>query len=69
MQTWFIIGGVVTGLMGIASLFIPAIMHFEDGRTATLPIMAEKPVISELELVGERLVKAAKSNPAEVDYT
>jgi DHA3 family macrolide efflux protein-like MFS transporter len=69
VQTWFIIGGVVTGLMGIASFFIPAIMHFEDGRTATLTIMAEKPVISELELVGERLVKAAKSNPAEVDYT
>ncbi len=32
VQTWFIIGGVVTGLMGIMSLFIPAIMHFEDGR-------------------------------------
>ena len=34
VQTWFIIGGIVTGLMGVASLFIPAIMHFEDGRAA-----------------------------------
>ncbi len=31
-QSWFVIGGVVTVLMGIVGLFIPAIMHFEDGR-------------------------------------
>lgn len=32
VQTWFIIGGVVTGAMAIAGLFIPAVMDFEKGR-------------------------------------
>jgi DHA3 family macrolide efflux protein-like MFS transporter len=68
VQTWFIIGGIVTGLMGISSLFIPAIMHFEDGRSAE-PAVAEKSVISDLEQVGEQMVKAAQPNPVEVDYT
>jgi DHA3 family macrolide efflux protein-like MFS transporter len=35
VQTWFIIGGVVTIAMGIGGLFIPAVMHFEDGRNGT----------------------------------
>jgi MFS transporter, DHA3 family, macrolide efflux protein len=69
VQTWFIMGGIVTGLMGIASFFIPAIMHFEDGRTTTHPAMSEKPLISEFEPVGERMVNTTKSNPAGVDYT
>jgi DHA3 family macrolide efflux protein-like MFS transporter len=67
VQTWFIIGGIVTGLMGIASLFIPAIMHFEDGRSSDKPAVAEKSVVSELGLVGEQIVIAAQSNPIEVD--
>ena len=69
VQTWFIIGGIVTLVMGITSLFIPAIMHFEDGRSTEKIIVSDKPIVSELELVGERIVKAAKSNPVEVDYT
>lgn len=32
VQSWFLIGGVVCGLMGIAALFIPAVMNFEEGR-------------------------------------
>jgi DHA3 family macrolide efflux protein-like MFS transporter len=56
VQTWFIIGGVVTGLMGIGSLFVPAIMHFEDGRSADKPVFAEKSVASEIELVGEQVI-------------
>ncbi len=32
VQTWFIIGGIVTGLMGVTSIFIPAIMNFEKGH-------------------------------------
>jgi len=32
VQSWFLMGGIVSGLMGIIGLFIPAIVHFEDGR-------------------------------------
>ena len=32
VQAWFLMGGIVSGLMGIIGLFIPAIVHFEDGR-------------------------------------
>jgi MFS family permease len=38
VQTWFIIGGVVCGLMGLAGYFIPAVMTFEDGRKQYLPV-------------------------------
>ena len=69
VQTWFIIGGIVTLVMGVTSLFIPAIMHFEDGRSSEAISVADKPIVSELELVGEQIVKAAKPFPAEVDYT
>lgn len=37
VQSWFVIGGVVCGLMGIAALFIPAVMTFEDGRKQDMP--------------------------------
>ena len=30
-QSWFLVGGVVTLLMGIAAFFIPAVMNFEAG--------------------------------------
>jgi len=69
VQTWFIIGGIVTLVMGVTSLFIPAIMHFEDGRSSEKIFVVDKPIVSELELVGEQIVIAAKSNPVEVDYT
>ena len=69
VQTWFIIGGIVTGLMGITSLFIPAIMHFEDGRSADKNVGADKSAVVELGMVGEQIVSAAKIKPVEVDYT
>lgn len=69
VQTWFIIGGIVTIFMAVGSLFVPAIIHFEDGRSADKAITADNPVISGIEHAGERLVKGARSNPAEVDYT
>ncbi len=58
VQTWFIIGGVTTLLMGISGYFIPAIMHFEEGRKAghTAPAEATNPVES-------------LPAPVEVDYT
>jgi DHA3 family macrolide efflux protein-like MFS transporter len=47
-QSWFLIGGVITLLMGIVSAFIPAITHLEDGRTAAQPVEAEKAALSPL---------------------
>ncbi len=35
VQSWFLMGGVVSGLMGIIGLMTPAIIHFEDGREYT----------------------------------
>jgi len=32
VQSWFLMGGVVSALMGIIGLLTPAIIHFEDGR-------------------------------------
>jgi len=69
VQTWFIIGGVVTAVMGISSFFIPAIMHFEDGRTTDKPAIDINSVKSELETVGKRVKEATKPNPIKVDYT
>jgi MFS transporter, DHA3 family, macrolide efflux protein len=69
VQTWFIIGGVVTGLMGISGFFIPVIMHFEDGRSIPYPTVTEQPVLSTVESVGERTSESSKSTAIEVDYT
>ena len=66
VQTWFLIGGIVTVLMGIISPFIPAIMHFEDGRTVTPPAMADQSALPGLEL---QVGKASTSNPVEVECT
>jgi DHA3 family macrolide efflux protein-like MFS transporter len=69
VQTWFIIGGVVTALMGISGFFIPAIMHFEDGRGADTTAVDIKLVKSELETASKRVAEATKPNPIKVDYT
>jgi DHA3 family macrolide efflux protein-like MFS transporter len=69
VQTWFIIGGIVTGLMGISGFFLPAIMHFEDGRTADHPVVSEKPAIPSTELVGERASDVSRSTSINIDYT
>ncbi len=69
VQTWFIIGGVVTGLMGIASLFIPAIMHFEDGRTAGHPAETIGSAQPANEPLVERNSPITQSAAVKVDYT
>jgi DHA3 family macrolide efflux protein-like MFS transporter len=69
VQTWFIIGGVVTILMGISGVFVPAIMHFEDGRTADHPAVSELHTIPSVELVGERIAEVSKPTSIKVDYT
>lgn len=37
VQTWFVLGGVITGAMGIAGFFIPALMNIEEDRRAQHP--------------------------------
>jgi DHA3 family macrolide efflux protein-like MFS transporter len=32
VQSWFIVGGVITALLGVVAFFIPAVMNIEDGR-------------------------------------
>ena len=50
VQSWFIIGGVSTLLMAVGSLFIPAIMNLEQGRTpspvesSSIPGVVSEPV-------------------------
>jgi MFS transporter, DHA3 family, macrolide efflux protein len=65
VQAWFIIGGVVTISMGVIGAFIPAIMHFEDGRSESYP--AEGSGLSETlpSIEPEAMVPA----PVKVDYT
>lgn len=69
VQTWFIIGGVVTIGMGIIGVFIPAIMHFEDGRTIVQPVEIEGSVIVDQDLGGELETMLPSPAPAKVDYT
>jgi DHA3 family macrolide efflux protein-like MFS transporter len=41
VQTWFIIGGVVTVIMGVSGFFIPAVVNFEDGPNSHFQAMDE----------------------------
>ncbi len=47
VQSWYVVGGVVTALMGLAGFFIPALMRFEEGRQrqdqAEAPSQPESP--------------------------
>lgn len=69
VQTWFLIGGVVTLFMGFASLFIPAIMHFEDSRVTQQSALDEKSTKSGIGATTEMMVRVSTPNPADVDYT
>jgi DHA3 family macrolide efflux protein-like MFS transporter len=42
VQTWFLWGGVLTAVMGVAGFFIPAVMNFEKG-----PKAAGRPALQE----------------------
>jgi DHA3 family macrolide efflux protein-like MFS transporter len=33
VQSWFVVGGVVTILMGVAAFFVPVIMNIEEERS------------------------------------
>jgi DHA3 family macrolide efflux protein-like MFS transporter len=69
VQTWFIIGGVVTLLMGITSIFIPAIMHFEDGRVPGQSVLVEKSDKSGFGATADLIAAVGNPNPVDVDCT
>jgi hypothetical protein len=55
--------------MGVGSLFVPAILHFEEGPPDNLPAATEKAASTAIDQVGEAVLLSARSNPAEVDCT
>ncbi len=69
VQTWFIIGGVVTIGMGVIGVFIPAIMHFEDGRKGFKPTELVETALADQNLEGELGTVVPSPAPAKVDYT
>jgi DHA3 family macrolide efflux protein-like MFS transporter len=69
VQTWFIIGGIVTCLMGVVSLFIPAVMHFEEGRVVAYPAATQLPLPSYTEKTDLALEKSTRAASAEIDFT
>lgn len=55
VRTWFVVGGVVTILMGLVGLFIPAVMDLEKGR-------GPQPALNNA--ASERAPKAEAGQPA-----
>lgn len=50
VETWFIIGGVVTLLVGIAGFFLPVVMTVEDGPPLKAQLIAAEPAVPMSEL-------------------
>jgi DHA3 family macrolide efflux protein-like MFS transporter len=49
VRTWFIAGGILTLLMGVVALFIPSLLHIEDGRQVKkAPVQGQAPSVSSL---------------------
>jgi DHA3 family macrolide efflux protein-like MFS transporter len=46
VQTWFIVGGLVTGFMGIAGFFIPAVLNIENNHNIDEQPQAESSVLA-----------------------
>jgi len=69
VQAWFIIGGIVTAVMGITGFFVPSIIHFEDGRSANKVATNMEAVKSQLVVSGKCAKDTTKSNPVKLDYT
>jgi DHA3 family macrolide efflux protein-like MFS transporter len=44
VRPWFIVAGAATIVVGLSGFFIPALLNVEDGRTGTLPTLAEEGV-------------------------
>jgi DHA3 family macrolide efflux protein-like MFS transporter len=69
VQTWFMIGGIVTIAMGIAGLFIPAIMNFEQGRSGAQAASAGETPGFARELVAEQAPKVNAPTSVNIDFT
>jgi DHA3 family macrolide efflux protein-like MFS transporter len=69
VQTWFIIGGIVTCVMGVSGLFIPAIMNFEEGRSGIEAVTEGKPSGLAREPVAEQASTMTVSTSVNIDYT
>lgn len=46
VQSWFIVGGILTTVLGAGAFFIPAIVGVEDGRAADTPASAEPQLVT-----------------------
>ena len=69
VQTWFLAGGVVTCLMGVVGLLIPAVMHFEDGRKVATSQIPSLPVPVPVATEEFPVENPKGRTPANVDYT
>jgi DHA3 family macrolide efflux protein-like MFS transporter len=50
-RSWFVIGGIVTMLMGVAAFFVPAITRIEEGRPgATTPAPSQDNPVTQLSI-------------------
>ena len=69
VQTWFLIGGAVTILMGAVSWFVPAIMHFVDGRKVAAPLVPEGAETIKTQSLGGLTEKPSRPTPSPVEFT
>ncbi len=46
VQTWFIMGGIVTGLLGLVGFFMPAVINIGEGKNDDVSPETEKPTIA-----------------------
>jgi len=44
VQAWFVLGGVITMLLGVTAFFVPAIMHIEEERSREAKNLTSQPV-------------------------
>jgi DHA3 family macrolide efflux protein-like MFS transporter len=53
VQTWFIMGGIVTGLLGLMGFFLPAVTNIGEGKNVDVPLETEKPAIAASPINGD----------------
>lgn len=43
VQSWYVVGGIITALLGLGAFFVPAIMRIENGRDAEAEAVETEP--------------------------